>query len=357
MIYKDNFESSPPSQGLSPEEILAQKEMAGGLEYDAVQEDNEDLVYSPQVKSAPSSDDLAARQTPTVNVPVYHPEPVALKSNKASNLGWKNLPLRTLPSQGDYYPEGTRIAIRPAEVKEVRHFSSIDESDELDIDEKLNFILEKCSHIEIPGRANSHYDLKYEDRFFVVMAIRDLTFIQGENRIILTPKVNCEKRDECVFSNGVELRTGILSNYEIEEDLMKYYSPIEKCFVFPLKKEERSVRMSIPSIGIKMKVDNYVLKNREKVDEALENILPFLFEDWKSTSDFEIGSAVKESDNWTKEEFSLYFELSNRIKIGTRLNTRMDCPKCGAEVSAPISFPSGVRSLFVISDLFGELLR
>jgi hypothetical protein len=343
-IYKDNFDSNPPSVGLSPEEILAQKEMAGGLEYDDLEEASEADEVPPPVQ--PQPEPLQTQK------PVYQEE---LKSTKPSSLGWKNLPVRTLPSGGLYYPEGTRLAIRSAEVKEIRHFSTIDDSDEIDIDEKLNYILEKCSFMEIPGRPNSHYDLKYEDRFFVIMAIRDLTFVQGENRIILTPKTGCDKKEECIFSNGVELRTGILSNYEIEEDIMKYYSSIERCFVFPLKKENRSIKMYIPSIGIKSKLDSFISKNRKEVED-IENILPFLFDDWKTTSEFDFRSQINASNSWSKEEFSLYFELSNRIKIGTRLNTRMSCPNCGAEVTAPISFPGGIRSLFVISDIFGELL-
>lgn len=350
MTYRENFDSTPPSMGLSPEEILAQKEISGGLEYDDLDE-----TYSPTTEADEMPPPVQRQpQQPQVQKPAQQEE--TLKSNKPSNLGWKNLPVRALPSRGDYYPEGTRIAIRAAEVKEIRHFSAIDDSDELDIDEKLNYILEKCSFIEIPGRSNSHYDLKYEDRFFVIMAIRDLTFVQGENRIILTPKTGCDKKEDCIFSNGVELRTGILSNYEIEEDLIKYYSSIERCFVFPLKKENRSIRMHIPSIGVKLKLDAFIAKNSSDIDESMAEIIPFLFEDWKLLSDFEIRGVVSDSNNWSKEEFSLYFELSNRIKIGTRLNTKMSCPNCGVEVTAPISFPRGIRSLFVISDLFGELL-
>ena len=65
---------------------------------------------------------------------------------------------------------------------------------------------------------------------------------------------------------------------------------------------------------------------------------------------------MRESDEWSKEEFSLYYELSNSIKIGTELDVKLSCPTCGAEVTAPITFPGGFRSLFVISDIFGELL-
>ena len=65
---------------------------------------------------------------------------------------------------------------------------------------------------------------------------------------------------------------------------------------------------------------------------------------------------MRESDDWSKEEFSLYFELCETIKIGTELDINLKCPTCGAEVTAPITFPSGFKSLFVISDIFRELL-
>jgi hypothetical protein len=66
---------------------------------------------------------------------------------------------------------------------------------------------------------------------------------------------------------------------------------------------------------------------------------------------------MRESDNWTKEEFYIYFELSERIKVGTKPKATVKCPKCGGrEVTAEITFPRGIRSLFIISDIFRELL-
>jgi hypothetical protein len=66
---------------------------------------------------------------------------------------------------------------------------------------------------------------------------------------------------------------------------------------------------------------------------------------------------LRKMDYWTKEEFSLYFILSEKIKIGTKSKASVKCPKCGGrEVSAEISFPDGIRSLFIISDILRKLL-
>ena len=369
-------------QGLSPEDILARKEMEGGIVYD------DPFIPESPVSQTPTREDLEARQTP-LYTPPHVLDPVLaeeIRSRSSAPLdsrppdlgrvepqrvpqpefspglefGWKNLPLSVLPSEGLFYPEGTKIAIRAAEVKEIRHFSSIDEEDLIDLNERLNFILSKCSTMHFPSEGVVSYkDLKQEDRFFLVMAIRDLTFIQGENRIIITPTTTCGKKEKCPISNGIELRTGILSDYEIDPKVMKYYSPVTRNFVFQVRKIGKEIRMSVPSIGVMEAVSSFVVESERKgiqVDESFVKIAPFILEEWRGLTSDRISQKMEESDQWSKEEFSLYFELSETIKIGTQLDVNVICPTCGAEVTAPITFPGGFKSLFVISDIFGELL-
>ena len=45
------------------------------------------------------------------------------------NVGWKPISLELLPTQGLYYPDGTKIAIRAATFGEIRHWSMIDDND------------------------------------------------------------------------------------------------------------------------------------------------------------------------------------------------------------------------------------
>jgi hypothetical protein len=368
-------------KGLSPEEILARKEMEGGIKYD------DPFIPETPINPVPTPEDLKERQTPLyappVNVPPVMPEiPVSIPTppieepvglgkvetrripqaefSPGLDFGWKNLPLTVLPSRGFFYPEGTKIAIRSAEVKEIRHFSTIDEDDLIDLDEKLNFILSKCSTMHFPNEGVVSYkDLKHEDRFFLVMAIRDLTFVQGENRIIITPDSKCENKNACPINNGVELRTGVLSSYDIDQRVMKYYSPSTRNFVFPVRKIGKEISMTVPSIGVMDAVSEFVIdcgrKGRE-IDESFIKIAPFIFDEWRDLDSLKIMQKMRESDNWSKEEFSLYYELCETIKIGTALDINIQCPTCGAEVTAPITFPGGFKSLFVISDIFGELL-
>ena len=363
-------------KGLSPEEILARKEMEGGIVYD------DPFIPEPPIAKVPTPEDLKARQTPLYTPPIFEePEKEQIvppvqqipdlgkaevkkspvpEFSPGLDFGWKNLPLSILPSRGFFYPEGTKIAIRSAEVREIRHFSTIDEDDLIDLDEKLNFILSKCSTMHFPNEGVVSYkDLKQEDRFFLVMAIRDLTFVQGENRIIITPESKCKDKNVCAINGGIELRTGVLSSYDIDPRVMKYYSPSARNFVFPVRKIGKEIAMSVPSIGVINAISEFVLTcDRMKIDveESFLKIAPFLFDEWRNLGFDEIMKKMRESDDWSKEEFSLYYEICETIKIGTELDINLECPTCGAEVTAPITFPRGFKSLFVISDIFGELL-
>lgn len=342
---------------LSPEDILRQKEIAGGIKYDnptdaPVTELNENVYYQESPKVPLNPEQPVREKT----------EPQGEVAGPASfDLGWKNLPLSILPSRGLFYPDDSQIAIRPAEVREIRMFSTIDDGDMVDLDSKLNFILESCCKIKFGGYGVvSYMDLKQEDRFFVIMAIRDLTFVKGENRIVITPRKKCST-EGCDGVEGIELRTGVLSNYEIDPQLMEYYSVQEKKFVFYIKRIGKTIKMSVPSIGVSKVIAEWVrkqVKQNNEVDESFLKIAPFYFEDWRGLDDNKIREAMIDSNDWTKEEFSAYFQLAEKIKIGTKLNVKVKCDKCSdGEVTAPIYFPGGFRSLFVISDIFGELFR
>jgi hypothetical protein len=349
---------------LSPEEILREKELASGFVYDDPVEENPEILE--EKVSRTLQDPIVEKQPPIIEHN-QNPNPQVTSIGKAQTVGpsfdsgWKNVPVSILPSKGMFYPDGTRIAIRPAEVREIRHFSTIDEDDRLDIEEKLSYVLERCLRMDFPGEGVvSYLDIKQEDRFFLILAIRDLTFVRGENSIILKTKKKCKETPECPFNSGIELRTGVLGSYDIEERIMNYYDGESRSFIFDVKKISKVIEMTVPSIGVSNLINEFVIESSRKkfdVDEGFLKIAPFLFKEWRGLNTDMIKVKMRESDYWSKEEYSLYFELSEKIRIGTNLEVKQKCPVCGdEEVTADINFPSGLRSLFVISNIFGELL-
>ncbi len=363
---------------ISPEEILKMREEQSGIVYDDPIEVEPTPIASDTILKSESDVVDVNEQQPlekprpamnlgNINDGKIKDEPItslgkaeSYTNSPSFDVGWKNLPVELLPSKGMFYPSGAKIAIRAADVKEIRHFSAIDEDDRLDIEEKLGYVIDRCLRMDFPGEGVvSFKDLIQEDRFFAVMAIRDLTFISGENSIILMPKIKCDDKAECPFSRGMELRTGALRSYELDPKILKYYNNSTRSFTFEVKKIGKTIEMSVPTIGINRAISDFVIYCSSRnidIDEGFLKIAPFILKEWRGLTNERILMRMREADYWSKEEYSLYFGLSEKIKIGTEIDVKQICPVCGKEVTADIAFPSGLRSLFVISDIFGELL-
>jgi hypothetical protein len=339
--------------------ILAEKERNSGISYDPdvssdpQQEEETPFVY-PRTPEEPAEKPRSlgkAESYKRVNAPT------------PNDLGWKNLPLDLLPSKGEFYPEGTRIAIKPAEVKEVRHFSTIDESDQLDINEKFNFILSRCCSIRFLDDIGTYKDLAHEDRFFIVMAIKDISFPRGENRIILkVDRKNCKAEEagqQCPFQSGVELKSGILTHYKIPDVLKKYFVRETRSFIVTDPESGRNIEFFIPTIGVKENIDKWKVhmeRSKKEVDSAFFDIAPYIFRDWREMDNSIIEAKYREMDYWTVFQFSLMDQVAKELTFATKLRSEIECPVCGAEVTALVHFRKGIRSLFVISDILDRLL-
>lgn len=271
---------------------------------------------------------------------------------------WKNLPSNILPSKGFGYPKGFEIAIRPAELNEIRHFSTIDDSDRIDLDDKLNNILNKCMKIRWDGGWLDSYDLWYEDRFFIIMSIRDITFINGENRIMLPIIKNCTKPD-CNVPEKIELKANLLDSFEIDEELLKRYDENTYSFKMVPKDGSPEINLFIPTVGVTTICRKIIAEKnakKKKYDESFINIAAFVIPDWRTLDERKYDQYERASFEWTPLQFSIADQISKKINFATKSRIYSKCDSCGGEVTAEISFPAGYRSLFVISDIFGQLL-
>ena len=164
---------------------------------------------------------------------------------------WPN----NFPSQGLFYNPELRFFIRAAEVKEIRHFSTINEQDPFSIDEALNEIVKSCLMLRLPGKQMSFKDLKEEDRIFIIMAIRDLTFSKGENNLVLRPV--CK---ECNHENELIVNNNTFERSELSQQILKYYNEETRNFQVTTK-SSGVITIVPPSIGIMMEVTKYIKKD------------------------------------------------------------------------------------------------
>ena len=102
-----------------------------------------------------------------------------------SLTGYVKLDLINFPSSGQFYREDFEIHIRAARVGEIREFSTLDEENILDVDEKLNSLLVNCTKIMYGNQRGSYRDVLEEDRIYLILSIRELTIKDGENKLMM----------------------------------------------------------------------------------------------------------------------------------------------------------------------------
>jgi len=331
---------------------LSKKESNSKFEYDEDQ-DVENFEIPNWIPEKPQSN---ARETvtnpPSNNLGKVNRVPLGMES------AWKNLPPQTLPSKGFGYPEGFEIAIKSASVSEIRHFSTVDDSDRIDLDDKLNTIIKKCMRIRWNGGVLDHYDLWYEDRFFLIMSIRDLTFLKGENRILLPVSKNCTKQ-ECQVPDQIELKSNLLDSFIIDQEIVKRYDGDSFSFKFIPKDGSPEMNLYIPTVGVTTICRKIIAEKKakgKKFDPSFANIATFIIPDWRALDERLYDQYERASLEWTPLQFSIADQISQKINFATKSRIYTNCESCGGEVTAEISFPGGYRSLFVISNIFDQLL-
>ena len=283
-----------------------------------------------------------------VNMDNFGPE-IARPTDEV--LGWHVLDLEDLPSKGKFYPADTVIKIRSAKAAEIRHFSTMDENNYIDMEEKLNSIVESCAQFTGNGKRMSYKDILEEDRIVLLLSIRDLSFPEPENKLML--KGRTEKTKKTV---DIELAVKNLVPTVIDDEIEKYYDVKERTYVIKTR-SAGTVRMKPPTIGIMQEITQYLKDRQEKdqdFDKAFIQVLPYMQADWRTLNLNKIFQMEMEYKGWDEKKFMVVYRLAERMKIGvsTELETTFD----GETVKAPLDFPGGIKSLFIISDLAGELL-
>lgn len=268
-------------------------------------------------------------------------------------LGYHPVHVEELPSGGLFYPRDVEIQIRPAKVAEIRHFSTLQERDLFDVDDKLNHILQNCTKIRTKTRIMSWKDILEEDRIFMILAIRALTFSKGENK--LQVKKNCP---DCNTENVIEIANHNLRFNTIPEDLMKYYDDYQRILAIQTK-SYNTIYMKPPTIGVMQIVTKYIREKErqgESWDKAFIQILPYVQHEWRNFTERDIFQGEVDFQGWNDTKYTLHYRLAEQVKVGVKPDVVCNCSACGSEVTAPINFRGGIKDLFVVSDISGELL-
>jgi hypothetical protein len=157
----------------------------------------------------------------------------------------------------------------------------------------------------------------------------------------------------------IELTSNVLTNFKLDPKLFKYYDHDNGFFNLVPKNGDAGIQLFIPTIGIAQKIRK-ILKEKidlgKKYDEPFAKISPYIIPNWRDLTEKSYDEYERISKTWTYTQFVLADSISKEITFATKSTLSVQCSKCSAEVTAPIRFPGGIRSLYIISDIFGQLL-
>ena len=273
---------------------------------------------------------------------------------------YHNIPLDCLPSLGRFYPDNTQISIRAARVDEIREFSAIDENDIKDVTDKLTYMVSQCVKVYYGNVPGSYRDLLSADRIVLILKIREITFLDGMNSIKLPVPANACETTGCKTQDTVVFNSTKLNFTNPAPELEKYYDSANKCYNVRTK-SFGVITLFPPSIGVTSIITNWIVeqaKEEKKFDAVLTEIMQYLVGNWRRLNSKSIFNILGELSSWPTEKFALVYRLIEKINIGIEFELKEKCETCGGEITVPITFPDGYKSLFVptVSDFGDELL-
>ena len=227
-------------------------------------------------------------------------------------LGWHEVPMSSLPSEGKFYPTDAVVKIRAARVAEIRHFSTMDETNLLDVDEKLNSIVESCVSLSSKTSRISYKDICEEDRFILILAVRDLTFPEPESSL------KVEHLDKKGKKHDVEIKREYFDYFRVPVEIEKYYDSERKVYLITTR-NYGTIAMRPPSIGVMQEITKYIKERRDKeqeIDQSLIQIAPFIATDWRNFNQKRLFDLEIEMNGWDNKKYLLLYSLAEKMKIG-----------------------------------------
>jgi hypothetical protein len=278
----------------------------------------------------------------------------------ASESSWKILDLRSLPSQGLFYPSDCELLLRPAKTKEIRHWSTIDENDPIDVREKINFVLSACTRFKVRGvpAPLNFNDFSEVDRYHILFRIYELTFPNQENK--LWANIKCENT-KCNHINRTQVLSQNLKGFKIPDDVLKWYSPEEKCFKIVSDKLQETIRIYLPTIGIANRFDQRKQKDLDmgiEIDQAFYDFGPYLIKDWRSANTQTLSDLKMSSLGWVENKFIFIHKFTKLLKDASLNKAMVACEKCKEATESHIFLEGSftTKDIFIISVGLDELI-
>jgi hypothetical protein len=283
-----------------------------------------------------------------------------LQMSAAEDSPWKLLNLELLPSRGMFYPADVELLIKSAKTKEIRHWSTMDEHDPLDVKEKINFVLNKCTKFKIRGNPQplNFQDYSDADRYHILFRIYELTFPNQENKLMANLRCPSKK---CKHVNKIQVTSRNLLGFEVPEELHKYYSESDRSFTIKSEKLGETLKLYIPSSGV---MDKFKQKKKTEIaagfeiDEAFYKFGPYLVNDWRRLTMEHLSQLKQQSLGWSDNKFTIIHKATEMLRLASTNRATGVCEKCKTRLESSIFLGGSftVKDIFIVSTRLDELI-
>jgi len=256
--------------------------------------------------------------------------------------GNKSISPSILPSKGLFYPKDLVITISPLKVKQIRHFSSIDETDEIDISSKLNFVINSSVSVQTSTPNFSSSSLLEMDRLYLLFLVRNITFIEFPSIIKL--ESTC---DHCGQIDMVDLKAERLGSLKegALDDYIPMYSAETRSIRFEMNDE--TIDFYLPTIQNLDESRRQIIKHNLSFEQQDRFMLCFLVPPNKSLKETDFQEFDSLMENWSPDKYAAVRSFVNTVNSAYSINVYYKCSDCGAGVATPLRFHGGIKELFI----------
>ena len=305
-----------------------------------------DGTYPQKEQQIPISELPASKFRPQGYNPRAAQEPITTTSRaqrieeRMNRMGYHEIDIKTLPTGGLFYSPDTKISIRAARGEEIKHWSTMDETELQSVEGAWSYMIEKCVQVK-SNKGGNWRDIVGVDRLYLLLAIRELTFVDHENNLMVPVS---DVKD-------IPLTKEMVHYIDIPEDIMKLYDPTKRCFALKFK-NGNVIDLYIPTFGVQEWLALYVnRKGNQGVGVDADNIryATMLIDDYRGMTDQKYSDLVYRMSTWSVEEWSVIAYVVDKLLDVTKPTIKYE-REDGVEESIALNFRDGFKSIFTIQN-------
>jgi hypothetical protein len=267
--------------------------------------------------------------------------------------GWIDIKKDDISYNARLYPASYRFQVKPVTAGTAKYFAALDETDALSVNDALTYVIDNHVRILDGNRKLPTVDTLYEhDRFKFVM----LVHLYSGAPTTLSYTGSCT-HNKCRREQAIDITHDKLQYSQLSDKALSWLNETTGYFVIPTKtmgvRHYRPLSLAEASESV-MFIESQKRKGLQ-IEALFTKLAGFFMHD--KTMGETIESIYKRYLHATQDlkEVSLLQEIADNINVGQTFDITTDCKGCKNPFNSKITSVAGIRNIFLVHDISGEL--